>query len=86
MSNPYPASQLQTGAFAWGLADVITLRFLSPGEAFITPRNDTGVDRFGNAVEQINYHWYFFHQSRPVCTEEWVHPCTPNAQYDFGCQ
>src|SRR5262249_26618697 len=29
-------------------------------------------------------HWYFFHGAKPVCTEEWVHPCRPT-DYGFAC-
>jgi hypothetical protein len=73
MSNPI--QQLPSGGFAYNLSDIATVRFVHPGEAFITP---VGV---GN---QQNYHWYFFQQDRDVCTEEWVHPFRPTETFDFA--
>ena len=64
-----------TGTFSYGLNDVATVRWVKPGEAFVTPR----------ALDQhYNYHWYFFSNPKPVCTEEWVHPCRPTS-YGFAC-
>lgn len=64
-----------TGGFSYGLTDVATVRWVKPGEAFVTPK----------AVDQhFNYHWYFFAGDKPVCTEEWVHPCRPT-NYGFAC-
>lgn len=73
MSNPVP--QLPSGGFAYNLSDVATVRFVQPGEAFITPA--------GTAAQQ-NFHWYFFQQDRDVCTEEWVHPFRPTPTFDFA--
>jgi len=56
-------SQEAPGALAYGLADVVTVRWLAPGEALVTRRPD--------------FHWFFFQSSSNVCTEEWVHPCVP---------
>jgi hypothetical protein len=75
MAHPLPASQLPSGGYAYNLDDVATVRWLKPGEAFVTPRATN---------DQFNYHWYFFHGSKPVCTEEWVHPCRPT-DYGFAC-
>ncbi len=84
MSNPYLVSQLDSGGFAYNLTDVVVIRWLQPGEAFITRRGGSIDDGFGNTLPQTNYHWYFFHQAREVCTEEWVHPTVPDDAYDFG--
>jgi alpha-amylase len=64
-----------TGGFSYGLVDVATIRWVRPGEAFVTPK---AID------SHFNYHWYFFSNSKPVCTEEWVHPCRPTS-YGFSC-
>ncbi|MGE5183876.1 MAG: carbohydrate-binding module family 20 domain-containing protein [Acidobacteriota bacterium] len=69
------ATALPSGGYAYGLTDVATVRWVKPGEAFVTPR---GLD------PQWNYHWYFFAGDKPVCTEEWVHPCRPTS-YGFAC-
>lgn len=74
MGNPYPAGQLPSGGFSYNLSDVASIRFLNPGEAFVTRRG---------SASQPNYHWYFFNQPKEVCTEEWVHPRVPNDRYDF---
>lgn len=64
---------------AYGLNDIAVVRWLRPGEAFTTVA--------ANEREQKNYHWFFFNQKRPVCTEEWVHPCRPTHDApDFSCQ
>ena len=66
---------LPSGTYSYGLTDVATVRWVKPGEAFVTPR----------ALDQhFNYHWYFFAGDKPVCTEEWVHPCRPTS-YGFAC-
>lgn len=75
MAHPLPASQLPSGGYAYNLDDVATVRWVKPGEAFVTPRATN---------DQFNYHWYFFHGNKPVCTEEWVHPCRPT-DYGFAC-
>jgi hypothetical protein len=72
MSNP---ATLPSGGFAYNLTDVATIRFVHPGEAFITAMGS------GN---QQNFHWYFFQQDRDVCTEEWVHPFRPTSSFDFA--
>lgn len=54
-----------SGTFAYGLSDVATLRWLWPGEAFVTV----------SSKSQKNYHWFFFDFDREVCTEEWVYNC-----------
>ena len=72
---PLRPSELPSGGFAYGLTDVATVRWVRPGEAFVTPR---AVD------DHVNHHWYFFHGSKPVCTEEWVHPCRPT-NFGFAC-
>jgi hypothetical protein len=84
MMNPVPQSVLPSGGFSYNLTDVATIRFLAPGEALITPRGGTIFDASGNAIDQSNYHWYFFQQSDDVCTEEWVHPFVPDAAFDFA--
>ena len=75
MAHPLPWSSLPSGGYAYNLDDVATVRWLRPGEAFVTPRATN---------DQFNYHWYFFHGDKPVCTEEWVHPCRP-VDYGFAC-
>ena len=67
--------QTPTGGFSYGLPDVATVRWVKPGEAFVTPK---ALD------SHFNYHWYFFAGAKPVCTEEWVHPCRPT-NYGFAC-
>ena len=75
MAMPLRASELPSGGFAYGLTDVATVRWVRPGEAFVTPRA---------ANDQVNFHWYVFQGGKPVCTEEWVHPCRPT-DYGFAC-
>jgi hypothetical protein len=65
-----------SGGFAYNLGDVAVIRFLQPGEAFITAAGSSA---------QPNYHWYFFQQDQNVCTEEWIHPCVPGEALDFSC-
>src|SRR5260370_32369184 len=84
MNNPLPAPLLPSGGFAYNLSDVATVRFVQPGEAFITPVGTTWSDGNGNTYDQSNYHWYFFQQSQPVCTEEWVSPTRPTEAFDFA--
>ena len=72
MSRP---AVLPSGSFAYNLSDVVTVRWVKQGEAFITPAGD---------AQHSNYHWYFFAGNKPVCTEEWVHPCRPT-DYGFAC-
>jgi hypothetical protein len=73
-TQPWLASHLPSGAFAYQLGDVATIRWLHPGEAFTTRRG---------APPQENFHWFVFQQDREVCTEEWVHPRVPNDRFDF---
>ncbi len=82
--NPVFPSALPSGGFSYNLTDVVTVRWLFPGEAFITPKGQWVPDG-GSWFDQSNYHWYFFQQAQHVCTEEWVHPCVPNASLDYTC-
>src|SRR5262249_40254845 len=83
-NNPLPATLLPSGVFSYNLSDVATLRFVQPGEAFITPMGTQAVQADGTVIDQSNFHWYFFQQDRPVCTEEWVHPYRPTPNFDFA--
>jgi hypothetical protein len=74
MGNPWVESWLPSGKFSYNLTDVITVRFLKPGEAFITPAGAWVQDGKGGWYDQSNYHWYFFQQAQEVCTEELVTP------------
>lgn len=56
---------LPSGRWAYGLQDVATFRWLRPGEAFITVKGPSS---------NPNYHWYFFHGAKDVCTEELINP------------
>jgi hypothetical protein len=58
------------GAFAYGLQDIVTVRWLRPGEAMLTAAGD--------------FHWFYFQADREVCTEEWVHPCVPSESNSLG--
>jgi len=73
-NNPWLATHLPSGTFAYGLTDVATFRWLRPGEAFITTKGNWADDGKGKWFEQSNYHWYFFQQNKDVCTEEIVNP------------
>jgi hypothetical protein len=75
MNSPFTGTIPGGGVFAYNLSDVAVVRWLHPGEAFITRKGDAG---------HSNYHWYYFHQLTEVCTEEWVHPTVPNHAYDFA--
>jgi len=73
-----PAAQVglspPSGNFAYGLSDIAVIRWLSPGEAMVTPKS--------------YFHWFMFQQGSEVCTEEWVHPCVPadsNGSPTFAC-
>ncbi len=74
MGNPWLESTLPSGRFAYGNTDVVTMRWLRPGEGFITPAGQWANDSHGNWYDQSNYHWYLFQQDREVCTEELVSP------------
>lgn len=63
--NPFSASALPHGGFAWGLGDVATFRFLRPGEAFVTPRGSSA---------QPAYHAFLFAQKANACLELLTHP------------
>ena len=69
---PLAPSALASGSFALGLSDVATIRWLYPGEAFVTLRGGIERDDAGGTVERLNYHWFIFHENRNVCTEEIV--------------
>lgn len=75
MNAPFTGTIPNGGGWAYNLSDVAVIRWLQPGEAFITRKGDSG---------HSNYHWYYFHQGTEVCTEEWVHPTVPNDAYDFA--
>lgn len=51
---------LPSGGLAWGLSDVATIRWLQPGEAFVTPRGA--------------FHWFAFSHARPTCAQIVVSP------------
>lgn len=51
--------------YSYGLQDIATVRWLWPGEAFVTV----------SSTHKKNFHWFFFAFDREVCTEEWVYPC-----------
>jgi hypothetical protein len=72
--NPWLESHLPSGVFAYDLTDVITVRWLRPGEAFITTHGQWTTDGRGKWFDQSNYHWYFFHGDKDVCTEELINP------------
>lgn len=56
----WPAG-LPSGGFAYGLSDVAVIRWLHPGEAFVTPRGRGVVDDGrGGRIVQDNFHWYYF--------------------------
>ena len=65
-----PMGPPPSGAAAFGLSDVVTIRQLKPGEALVTPI--------------AYFHWFFFPSDRPVCTEEWVHPAVPTNDNQLG--
>src|SRR5262249_32664149 len=67
MMNPVLRTSLPSGGFSYNLSDVATIRFVQPGEAFITPAGGTVADAGGASIDRSNYHWYFFHQSDDVC-------------------
>jgi hypothetical protein len=72
-TNPFGAAGLPSGGFAYGLADVAVVRWLHPGEAFVTPRGPGAIaDGHGGRIVQDNFHWYYFHGRDNVCTEELV--------------
>ncbi|MBX3234443.1 MAG: hypothetical protein KF837_44535 [Labilithrix sp.] len=72
MTNPFTRSGLPSGGFSYGLSDVVTVRWLHPGEAFVTPRGRTITDAAGQRVQQDNFHWYYFSSRKNSCTEELV--------------
>jgi hypothetical protein len=72
-TNPFWPAGLPSGGFAYGLSDVAVVRWLYPGEAFVTPRGPGLVDDGrGGQILQDNFHWYYFHGRDNVCTEELV--------------
>lgn len=74
------------GSLAYGMTDVATIRWLRPGEAFVTPQGGSmwGYDQGKPQTITANYHWFIFQQPREVCTEEWVHPCVPSSSNGIG--
>ena len=72
MTNPFGPTGLPSGGFSYGLSDVATVRWLHPGEAFVTPRGGIVDDGHGGRLVQDNFHWYFFAGKKNVCTEELV--------------
>jgi hypothetical protein len=72
MTNPFGPTGLPSGGFSFGESDVVTVRWLHPGEAFVTPRGATVDDGHGGRLVQDNLHWYFFSGKKNVCTEELV--------------
>jgi hypothetical protein len=81
-----PAPGTPSGGFSYGLTDVAVVRFLQPGEAFITPRGDSNWGYAGGRSPSLkaDFHWYYFQQDREVCTEEWIHPCVPSPSNSIG--
>jgi hypothetical protein len=71
-TNPFAPSGLPSGGFSYGLSDVVTVRWLYPGEAFVTPRGGVITDGARQRVQQDNYHWYYFASRKNSCTEELV--------------
>ncbi|NDE18419.1 hypothetical protein EBZ80_26270 [bacterium] len=94
---PWPTPP-DNGEFAWGLTDVVTVRWLMPGEGLVTPagdqtwaedapwrpRHDQDPLRGTGADGGRNYHWFIFQHDRFVCTQEWVHNCIPKASNFLG--
>jgi hypothetical protein len=72
MTNPFGPTGLPSGGFSFGLSDVATVRWLHPGEAFVTPRGGVVDDGHGGRIVQDNLHWYYFAGKKNVCTEELV--------------
>jgi hypothetical protein len=70
-TTPFGPSGLPGGTFAYGLSDVAVVRWLHPGEAFVTPRG----------VGQDNYHWFYFNADHNVCTEEIVNNGAPPTDF-----
>lgn len=72
-TNPFWPAGLPSGGFAYGLTDVAVVRWLYPGEAFVTPRGRGAIDDGrGGRIVQDNFHWYYFQGRENVCTEELV--------------
>jgi len=77
--------------FAYKLTDVVTVRWLRPGEGLVTPAGEQtlkegyGPTRGNPAIPGgRNYHWFYFHADREVCTQEWVHNCVPTSKNNLG--
>jgi hypothetical protein len=82
--TPLAPSDLPSGSFAFGFSEVATLRWVRPGEAFVTPRSGMALDSHGALVRRANYHRVYAGQ-QARCIEVWQHPCTPNDAMDFTC-
>ena len=70
---PLAPSALASGSFAWGLSDVATIRWLYPGEAFVT------VPTIFRDRDQ-DHQWYAIPvgpRARGFLAEEWVSPTRP---------
>jgi hypothetical protein len=88
--GPPLGTDLKTEHYAFSLTDVVSVRFLFPGEAQITVTGESswGYDHGKNPLTQAGFHWFLFPFDREVCTEEWVHPCLPDSTNHIGlvCQ
>ncbi len=83
-ANALPGVLLPAGSkWAYGLTDVATFGFLRPGETFAVRRGESRRDGWGNVYDQSNYHWYFLHHGREICTEELIHPYRPATNGTF---
>ena len=93
---PWPKPPMNQ-SFSWDLTDVTSVKWLAPGTALVTPAGDqtwredekfrSNGDTSGRAVGNgggRNYHWFYFHHSRPICTQEWVHECVPGTDPNLG--
>jgi hypothetical protein len=95
---PWPTPPDQ-GEFYNGLSDVASVRWLKPGEALMTAAGDQTWkedaafrgpkhDGSSRATEPSgggrNYHWFFFDEDSPICTQEWVHNERPTETGGLG--
>lgn len=91
MATGLPWPSPPSGGFAFSLSDVATVRWLKPGEAMITPAGDQTLKEKRQGIDPKvsggrNYHWFFFHHDREVCTQELVHNCVPKPENSLGLQ
>jgi hypothetical protein len=97
MATGVPWPTPPSGEFAYQLTDVAVIRWLAPGEALVTGAgeqtwkeeavwrvNGSNEDRGMGPAGGRNYHWFYFHSDREVCTQEWVHNCVPDAKNSLG--